>query len=106
MAKINDIIKKVASGVKDAMEDYISNGCDFMCWEVDVCSVPVKVEVREVRLSNGTYIDDVDVFVEHDDTSHQSPRLEAAIRKALPDWWAVKEDVEREYMRNFGEMRY
>ena len=94
--KKSEIIKKIATEVKAEMVDSISQGCDWMVFEQEINGVPVKVEIREVRLRNGYYIDDVDVFIEHDDTSHQSPLLEKAIREALPDWFNVKQEVERQ----------
>ena len=96
MKKSENIIKKVASEVKAEMVDSISQGCDWMVFEQEINGVPVKVEIREVRLRNGYYIDDVDVFIEHDDTSHQSPLLEKAIREALPNWFNVKAEVNRQ----------
>ena len=96
MRKSERIINQVASGVREEMTDSISQGCDWMTYEREVCGVPVKVEIREVRLRGGYYIDDVDVFVEHDDTSHQSPLLEKAIREALPNWFNVKAEVNRQ----------
>lgn len=96
MKKSETIIKKVATEVKAEMMDSILQGCDWMVFEQEINGVPVKVEIREVRLKNGYYIDDVDVFIEHDDTSHQSPLLEKAIREALPNWFNVKAEVNRQ----------
>ena len=57
MKKSENIIKKVASEVKAEMVDSISQGCDWMVFEQEINGVPVKVEIREVRLRNGYYID-------------------------------------------------
>ena len=98
MKKIQTIIKEVADGVLAAMKDAIESGYDYMNFEKVCGDAAVYVDVREVRLSNGMYIDDLDVCVYHAEGSHQSPRLESAIRSALPDWFDIKREVrERQY---------
>ena len=92
------IIKNIVDSVHEAMKDAIESGYDYMNFEKVYGDAAVYVDVREVRLSNGMYIDDLDVCVYHAEGSHQSPRLESAIRSALPDWFDIKREVrERQY---------
>ena len=87
------IIRNIVDSVREAMKDAIESGYDYMNYEKVCGDAAVYVDVKEVRLSNGTYIDDLDVCVYHADGSHQSPRLERAIRSAIPNWFDVKEEV-------------
>ena len=87
------IIKNIVDSVREAMKDAIESGYDYMNFEKVCGDAAVYVDVREVRLSNGMYIDDLDVCVYHAESCHQSPRLEQAIRNAIPNWFKVKEDV-------------
>lgn len=92
------IIMNIVDSVTEAMKDAIESGYDYMNFEKVCGDAAVYVDVREVRLRNGMYIDDIDVCVYHSDGSHQSPRLESAIRSALPDWFDIKREViERQY---------
>ena len=86
------IIKNIVDSVREAMRDAIDSGYDYMNYEKVYGDAAVYVDVREVRLRNGMYIDDLDVCVYHADNSHQSPRLEDAIRRAIPNWFDVKEE--------------
>ena len=98
MKKIQQIIREVADGVLDAMKDAIMSGYDYVNYEKVYGDAAVYVDVREVRLRGGMYIDDTDVCVYHPESGHQSPRLEKAIREAIPNWFKVKEEeVERQY---------
>lgn len=98
MKKIQQIIREVADGVLDAMKDAIMSGYDYVNYEKVYGDAAVYVDVREVRLRGGMYIDDTDVCVYHAESGHQSPRLEKAIREAIPNWFKVKEEeVERQY---------
>ena len=90
------LIIDIARAVHDEMYDCISQGWDRLSWEREYGLALVRVEVALVRLRNGMYIDDVDVAVMHDDNGHESPLLEKAIREALPDWFNVKDEVERQ----------
>ena len=87
------IIRNIVDSVREAMRDAIESGYDYMNFEKVCGDAAVYVDVREVRLSNGMYIDDLDVCVYHAEGSHQSPRLESAIRSAIPNWFDVKEEV-------------
>ena len=87
------IIRNIVDSVREAMKDAIESGYDYMNFEKVYGDAAVYVDVREVRLSNGMYIDDLDVCVYHAEGSHQSPRLESAIRSAIPNWFDVKEEV-------------
>lgn len=91
------IIKNIVDSVREAMKDAIDSGYDYMNYEKVYGDAAVYVDVREVRLRNGMYIDDVDVCVYHSDVNHQSPRLEQAIRGAMPDWFKVKEEMSVQY---------
>lgn len=98
MKKIQEIIKAVADGVREAMKDAIESGYDYINYEKVYGDAAVYVDVKEVRLRGGMYIDDVDVCVYHAETGHQSPRLEQAIRNAVPDWFKIKEGmIETQY---------
>lgn len=97
MKKIQTIIKEVADGVLAAMKEAIESGYDYINYEKVYGDAAVYVDVKEVRLRGGLYIDDLDVCVYHAESGHQSPRLEQAIRKAMPDWFKVKEGMGVQY---------
>ena len=95
MEKIEKFIKEIAGEVKDAMVLNIESGWDRLYWEKEIGTALIVVEVSEVRLRNGSYIDDTDVYVQHENPEHTSPTLERAIRKALPNWFDLKDEIER-----------
>lgn len=93
MNKIQKIVREIADGVLDAIRDAVESGYDYVNYEKVYGDAAVYVDIREVRLRGGMYIDDTDVCVYHAESCHQSPRLEQAIRNAIPNWFKVKEDV-------------
>lgn len=95
MKKIEDFIKDIANDVREEMKWNIENGFDHLYWEHEVGTALIVVEVSEVRLRNGSYIDDTDVYVQHENPEHTSPTLERAIWKALPNWFDLKDEIDR-----------
>lgn len=95
MATLQNIIRETTNGVLLKMQDTFELGDDRMYYEKEYGNAVVCVEIHEVRCVNGYCIDDVDVWVAHEDSKHDSPLLTEAIRKALPDWWTIKREVEQ-----------
>ena len=89
------LISELVDDVRYEMLSSIECGFDYMNFEKDFGKATVCVEVREHRLQNGFYGDDMDVYITHEG-NQQSPRLEKAIRAALPNWWDVRREVLRQ----------
>lgn len=92
MKNLREICKEIAAKIKEEMEDAIEFNYDQIYKEFVFGKAWVQVEL-ELKSKNGWVIPTTEVTVFHDDNSHQSPLLEAAIKNALPTW----DEVEREY---------
>ena len=92
MKNLRDICKEIAAKIKAEMEDAIEFNYDHIYEDFIFGKAWVQVELK-VNSVNGWVIPATEVTVFHDDNSHQSPLLEAAIKNALPTW----DEVEREY---------
>ena len=92
MKNLKDICKEIAAKIKAEMKDAIEFNYDQIYKEFIFGKAWVQVEL-ELSSVHGWVIPTTDVRVFHDDNSHQSPLLEAAIKNALPTW----DEVEREY---------
>lgn len=95
MTKLQNIIRETTNGVLLKMQDTFELGDDRMHYEKEYGNAVVCVDIHEVRCVNGYCIDDVDVWVAHEDSKHDSPLLTEAIRQALPDWFTIKREVEQ-----------
>ena len=89
-----ELIDKVVCHVTEEMADWLLSGMDRMATEVILNGGVVEVYIHEVPAA--CEITDVQVIVIHDDNEHNSPLLEKAIIEALPDWYDVKHNMERE----------
>lgn len=92
MKNLKDICKEIAAKIKAEMEDAIEFNYDHIYKDFIFGKAWVQVEL-ELNSVHGWVIPTTEVTVFHDDNSHQSPLLEAAIKNALPTW----DEVEREY---------
>ena len=94
MTRFEKTIKELAKNVAIEMHDCIASGYDRMSYEQDYGNTTIMVEVELV----GTIfsIDVVDVWIERDNSEHQSPKVIEAIKRALPNWWDVRQQVEEE----------
>ena len=91
MKKLEQIINKVVNKVKVGMDDALEFDYKNVCVEEIFGNAWIQVECG-LNLANGWLIPYADVTVFHDNNSHESPRLEEAIKAALPTW----DEVEKE----------
>ena len=94
MKKFDKALKEIAAGVKDAMYDAISDDMTRCSYEYDFGNTTIMVEVEVVGSFMAVVIPDV--WVDREDTTHNSPRVIDAVKNILPDWWAVTQEVELE----------
>ena len=92
MKKFDKALKEIAAGVKDAMYDAISNDMPRCNYEYDFGNTTIMVEVAVVGSFMAVVIPDV--WVDREDTTHNSPRVIDAVKNILPDWFAVTQEVE------------
>jgi hypothetical protein len=92
--KRTEMISSVVKEVSNEMYEYLLSGMDWMSAEVLVNGGAVQVYIHEVPAA--CEIADVQVIVLHDENEHNSPLLEDAIIKALPDWYDMKHSMEME----------
>lgn len=92
MKKFEKFVEEFAKNVESEMYDCIANGYDRMSYEQDYGNTTIMVEVELV----GTIfsIDVVDVWIERDNSEHQSPKVIETIKQSLPKWWDVRQQVE------------
>lgn len=90
MTKLEKIIYTITGKVRAEIEDAIEfNHRDYMVEEI-YGEAWIQVE-GGLGLVNGWLVPYADVTIFHENNAHRSPRLEQAIKEALPKW----EDVER-----------
>lgn len=94
MKKFDKALKEIAAGVKDAMYDAIADDMTRCSYEYDFGNTTIMVEVEVVGSFMAVVIPDV--WVDREDTTHNSPRVIDAVKNILPDWWAVTQEVELE----------
>lgn len=92
MKKFEKALNEITAGVKDAMWDAISHDECRCAFEYDFGNTTIEVEVQ--LIVGGCCVVVPDVWIERDDCEHQSPRVIEAVKNALPDWWAVTQEVE------------
>ena len=85
---INDIVKEV----REAMYQSYAARRNYVYVEREYQGCLLVVDIQVEQLCNGYYFPNIDVDIQHDNC-HTSPRLVEAIRKALPDWFEVGEEV-------------
>ena len=92
MTTFDKALKEIAAVVKDAMYDAISDDMTRCSYEYDFGNTTIMVEVAVVGSFMAVVIPDV--WVDREDTTHNSPRVIDAVKNILPDWWAVTQEVE------------
>ena len=108
MKKFEKLVKEIKDGVEYEMRESIAAGWNHLSYEHDFGNTTVMVEVELVGC--GLVVQINDVWVERDNSEHQSPMVVEAIKQALPCWVDVQREVEAEnemyelqeqYMMNF-----
>lgn len=92
MKKFDKALQEIAAGVKDAMYDAIADDMPRCSYEYDFGNTTIMVEVEVVGSFMAVVIPDV--WVDREDTTHNSPRVIDAVKNILPDWFAVTQEVE------------
>lgn len=93
MIKIDVLCKQIARDIEGLIEDAVIFNDDHINYEVQYGAACVTIEIGN-RASNGWLQPYTEVAVTHDDASHTSPRLTAAIEKVLPDWTTIANKIE------------
>lgn len=93
--QVNYMLSDVIKEVKECIREAITDGYDWMDYEKDFAGATINVRMRVVE-ARGRMIDDVDVFITHDDKRHSSPLLTRALSERLPRWQDVVEEMREE----------
>ena len=91
---INSIVKEVRAKIENHLANYNRN----LYFEKELGGCLIVVDITVEQICNGYYVQNTEVDIQHADEQHQSPLLADAIKKALPDWLEVEEEI-------FGELR-
>lgn len=83
---------QIVDDIKQQMIEYLMSNMDRMACELVYGAAVVEVYIHEVP--SQYEITDVQVIITHDIEEHKSPLLEAAIIKAMPDWFKMKHELE------------
>ena len=94
MKKFEKLVKEIKDGVEYEMRESIAAGWKHLSYEHDFGNTTVMVEVELVGC--GLVVQINDVWVERDNSEHQSPMVVEAIKQALPCWVDVQREVEAE----------
>ena len=94
MKKFDKLVKEIKDGVEYEMRESIAAGWNHLSYEHDFGNTTVMVEIELVGC--GLVVQINDVWVERDNSEHQSPMVVEAIKQALPCWVDVQREVEAE----------
>lgn len=83
---------QIVEDIQNQMIEFMLSGMDRMACELVYGAAVVEVYIHEVP--SQYEIADVQVIITHDIEEHKSPLLEAAIIKAIPDWFKMKHELE------------
>lgn len=92
MKKFEKLVKEIKDGVEYEMRESIAAGWNHLSYEHDFGNTTVMVEVELVGC--GIVVQINDVWVERDNSEHQSQMVVEAIKQALPCWVDVQREVE------------
>ena len=93
MIKIDVLCKQIARDIEGLIEDAVIFNDDHVTYEQVYGAACINVEVG-IKSNGGWMQQYQEVAVTHDDASHTSPRLTAAIENALPDWTTIANKIE------------
>lgn len=92
MKKVDSIILDIAIGVRKEMESAMMKGAYGMHFEKSYGNAYIDVDIFLERKNN--YIFEVqDVMVSHVETLHKSPLLEQAVKRVLPSWFKMQNEL-------------
>ena len=106
MKKFEKLVKEIATGVRDAMQNAIINGNGWFSYERDLKDCTINVECERVQCINGTLLSDYDVWINRDNEEHKNPIVINAIKQALPEWIDEERKYEQEQYEFVLEARY
>lgn len=88
----NEVKKEVAEQMREAI---LMRDMNFR-YEKEYGTAFIGVECYPVRMRSGQRLMVTDVFVAHEDAKHESPLLTAELKKVIPDWDAMKDELSEE----------
>ena len=106
MKKFDKVLKEVAAGVKNEMRSSVESGVNYLSYEYDLSDCTIMIESHQVVCINGTSVSDYDVWIEREDSTHESPMVINAIRQVLPEWIDVIREFEESQREFEMEERY
>ena len=86
---INDIASEVRAKIENHLVQYNRN----LYYEKEYNGSLVVVSIYVECLCNGYYLQNTEVDIQHDNCDHRSPLLEEAIKRAMPNWLAIEEEI-------------
>ena len=94
MKKFDKALEKIQAGVESAMYDAICNDERRCSYEYDFGNTTIMVEIEVVGCGFSVIVPDV--WIDRENSDHNSPRVIKAIKNVLPDWWTIRERVNEE----------
>ena len=104
MKKFDNALKAIQQGVYDAMFDAVSCDDRTCSYEYDFGNTTIMIEIEVIFGGCCVVVDDV--WVERDNEEHQSPKVIAAVKNVLPNWFDVVRDVEQQRWNEREEEKF
>ena len=104
MKKFEKALDKIKKGVYDSMFDAISYDDKSCSYEYDFGNTTIMIDI-EVVFGGCTVVVD-DVWVARENEEHQSPKVIAAVKNILPNWFDVYRDVEMQRWNEREEEKF
>lgn len=86
---INEIAGEVRAKIESHLVEYNRN----LYYEKEYNGGLIVVSIYVERICNGYYLQNTEVDIQHDNSDHRSPLLTEAIKRAMPNWLDIEEEI-------------
>ena len=104
MKKFDKALKEIAAGVKDVMYDAIADDMTRCSYEYDFGNTTIMIEIEVIFGGCCVVVDDV--WVDRENEEHRSPKVIAAVKNVLPNWFDVVREVEQQRWNEREEEKF
>ena len=104
MKKFEKALNEIKQGVYEKMYDAVSCDDRTCSFEYDFGNTTIMIEIEVIFGGCCVVVDDV--WVERDNEEHQSPKVIAAVKNVLPNWFDIVREVEQQRWNEREEEKF
>ena len=104
MKKFEKALNEIKKGVYDSMFDAISCDDRNCSYEYDFGNTTIMIDIEVIIGGCCVVVDDV--WVARENEEHKSPKVIAAVKNILPNWFDVYREVEEQRWNEREEEKY